>query len=650
MAQAAADAERERERIYRDALAAGRLLGAAPRLPQAVQQPQPQPPPPPPLQLVRNGNAAAPPHPAAAAARADYRRPLQASPGFKSRVSPSSTATSAHPHPSYHHQPQQQHHPLQQAASTYHRPSSTTSSTSSLSPPVSVGANYNRSQALGRSLVPRQPPPAHCHAKQTYGDPRSDTGLALDLGSKRRHEMPPEAHSSLPQKLPKSHDISLRPPSLTKSNPGLFKVEEPSVLITSEASKITTVVNTAAVKVEKTESRSCSPTPPPASESDSKKYVHKKKTWLYSYTASGSTSEPAESRPDSGNGSERPLSGATPSPAPSTASSTSTNNKTSKPVPKKTKTINNGQSSGNSTSDDETGEKPADGPRKPRRAKRTPEQNPTLPKREKRQRKAKLNAGNSRDPSLSDSEDSDDSSGSGTGSEESGGNTSGSKRSSSRLAGSGGPKRGPRRRRKKQQNGKSTDKETNPFPRPPKSQLKKSGEKFIQNGSCFEVASALPKCRECRWTQGQRNKKKANMFCRFFGFRLLKYKPSTATTGTNSYKLVVEGFCDPIKDPKEEDLSCWRTATADWTESETERIMRHLAPQFERLIESEKTAKAMMTPGSESRLIWKQAMSGVQDMCDICDTVFFNTHWECANCGFMVCAVCYDKRKKGEKQ
>ena len=49
--------------------------------------------------------------------------------------------------------------------------------------------------------------------------------------------------------------------------------------------------------------------------------------------------------------------------------------------------------------------------------------------------------------------------------------------------------------------------------------LKKSMEAFIQAGSCTDVTPKLMKCRECKMTPNQRNKKQPNIFCRFYGFR-----------------------------------------------------------------------------------------------------------------------------------
>jgi len=83
-----------------------------------------------------------------------------------------------------------------------------------------------------------------------------------------------------------------------------------------------------------------------------------------------------------------------------------------------------------------------------------------------------------------------------------------------------------------------------PFRKPPISQLKKTGESWLQDGACFEVAPKLAKCRECRWTPHQRSKNlPQNIFCRFYAFRRLRY--------TKNGQLAIAGFSDPHKDASE---------------------------------------------------------------------------------------------------
>jgi len=82
-----------------------------------------------------------------------------------------------------------------------------------------------------------------------------------------------------------------------------------------------------------------------------------------------------------------------------------------------------------------------------------------------------------------------------------------------------------------------------PFRKPPISQLKKTGESFLQDGPCHEVAPKLAKCRECRWTPNQRSKNMPNIFCRFYAFRRLRY--------TKNGQLAIAGFSDPHRDAAE---------------------------------------------------------------------------------------------------
>ena len=88
-----------------------------------------------------------------------------------------------------------------------------------------------------------------------------------------------------------------------------------------------------------------------------------------------------------------------------------------------------------------------------------------------------------------------------------------------------------------------------PFRKPPVGQLKKTGESFLQDGPCFEVAPKLAKCRECRWTPNQRSKNMPNIFCRFYAFRRLRY--------TKNGQLAIAGFSDPHKDALE--VSRWES-------------------------------------------------------------------------------------------
>ena len=47
-----------------------------------------------------------------------------------------------------------------------------------------------------------------------------------------------------------------------------------------------------------------------------------------------------------------------------------------------------------------------------------------------------------------------------------------------------------------------------------------------------------------------------------------------------------------------------------------------------------------------AKVAWKRAVTGVREMCDVCDTTLFNMHWVCHKCGFVVCLDCYTVKAK----
>ena len=123
--------------------------------------------------------------------------------------------------------------------------------------------------------------------------------------------------------------------------------------------------------------------------------------------------------------------------------------------------------------------------------------------------------------------------------------------------------------------------------KPSIAQLKKSGQSFLQDASCFEVAPKLAKCRECRWTQSQRNKKMPNIFCRFYAFRRVRY----AKNG----QLCVAGFCDPKRDVVTEDMSLWLAssdaAPSNLDDEQSVFLLDNLRVDFEQMLKQERLAR-----------------------------------------------------------
>ncbi|XP_075722295.1 lysine-specific demethylase 3 [Rhipicephalus microplus] len=177
--------------------------------------------------------------------------------------------------------------------------------------------------------------------------------------------------------------------------------------------------------------------------------------------------------------------------------------------------------------------------------------------------------------------------------------------------------------------------------KPTIAELKKSSKPFLQNASCYDVAAKLPKCRECWMTPNQRKKKMPNSLCRFYAFRKLRFdKNGIVLSG---------GFSEP-SDASDEDLKLWLPpldhAPKDLNVKTAKIILSHVGNQFFDLVEQEREAQ-FLHMGEDKTILWKRVVQGVRELCDVCDTTLFNTHWVCRNCGFVVCIDCYKAKKNG---
>ncbi|KAM9311635.1 lysine-specific demethylase 3B [Gastrophryne carolinensis] len=171
--------------------------------------------------------------------------------------------------------------------------------------------------------------------------------------------------------------------------------------------------------------------------------------------------------------------------------------------------------------------------------------------------------------------------------------------------------------------------------------LKQSGEPFLQDGSCINVAPHLHKCRECRLERYRKFKEQdqddSTVACRFFHFRRLVF--------TRKGILRVEGFLSPQQSDSEA-MRLWipTSIPTEGIDLETSKyILANVGDQFCQLVMSEKEAMMMVEP--QQKVAWKRAVRGVREMCDVCETTLFNIHWVCRKCGFCVCLDCYRLRK-----
>uniref|UniRef100_A0A671N5F4 Lysine-specific demethylase n=1 Tax=Sinocyclocheilus anshuiensis TaxID=1608454 RepID=A0A671N5F4_9TELE len=173
--------------------------------------------------------------------------------------------------------------------------------------------------------------------------------------------------------------------------------------------------------------------------------------------------------------------------------------------------------------------------------------------------------------------------------------------------------------------------------------LKQSGESFLQDGSCINVAPHLHKCRECRLERYRKSREDEdddddpNVACRFFHFRRLAF--------TKKGVLRVEGFLSPQQSDSMA-MGLWLpslTAQEGLDLDTSKYILANVGDQFCQLVMSEKEAMMMIEP--HQKVAWKRAVRGVREMCDVCETTLFNIHWVCRKCGFGVCLDCYRLRK-----
>ncbi|XP_050081750.1 lysine-specific demethylase 3A-A [Anopheles aquasalis] len=167
-------------------------------------------------------------------------------------------------------------------------------------------------------------------------------------------------------------------------------------------------------------------------------------------------------------------------------------------------------------------------------------------------------------------------------------------------------------------------------------------EPFLQDVPCYNLPSRLPRCRECGRSRTCRTRNSINIFCRFIAFRKLKYNEKG--------KVETFGFANPRQDPGEADISLWsanlKQVPVDLSTEKAKFLLGQVGYKFCELFYQEKEAY-FEHMAEDKTVAWKQAVRGVREMCDVCQTTLFNHHWVCSSCGFVVCLDCYKCRKNG---
>jgi hypothetical protein len=157
----------------------------------------------------------------------------------------------------------------------------------------------------------------------------------------------------------------------------------------------------------------------------------------------------------------------------------------------------------------------------------------------------------------------------------------------------------------------------------------KEGVPFIQDRSCKDFETKISLCLDC---EVSKKVKDDSQFCRFFQYRTLI---------ENNNTLSVYAFAEPGQ-ATEEDSKIWlpRVTFPHTLDEKTAQILLiYVAKHFCKMHreENEVTRNAIS-------LTWKKPVKGIRELCDVCQTTIFNTHWVCPTCGYAVCIDCYKLR------
>ena len=137
------------------------------------------------------------------------------------------------------------------------------------------------------------------------------------------------------------------------------------------------------------------------------------------------------------------------------------------------------------------------------------------------------------------------------------------------------------------------------------------------------------------------NTSDSEISCSFYNFRKL-------TTNKSKTKIEVAGYLDPQRDATTSDLTIWQKSLTLPTFVDTEKAkfaLGLIGDQFCEMVKAE-TKMKLETHNSENKtLVWKPAVKGVREMCDVCKTTIFDHHWICSRCGVFVCPDCYQVSK-----
>ena len=177
------------------------------------------------------------------------------------------------------------------------------------------------------------------------------------------------------------------------------------------------------------------------------------------------------------------------------------------------------------------------------------------------------------------------------------------------------------------------------------------GETFLQDGPCFQMShEGSMMCHECKYMPLSEKRAILSMehwdnseiSCCFYSFRKLKLNKQGSS-------LSVAGYLDPFKDPSNSQLEIWQGQISNFSSvQKAQFILQLIGDQFCDMVMAEQKSLVHLETSENKTVVWKPAVKGVREMCDVCKTTLFNHHWICGRCGLFVCLDCYHFRKSGQ--
>ena len=177
-------------------------------------------------------------------------------------------------------------------------------------------------------------------------------------------------------------------------------------------------------------------------------------------------------------------------------------------------------------------------------------------------------------------------------------------------------------------------------------------ETFLQDGPCFEMGFEVPMCRMCRIVPYDERREmlykgvdedSCDISCCFYGFRKLR--------ATKMGQMQVKGYLSPKFDPTDKEMELWMTGKSTEPNVPPEKaryILSLIGDQFCDMVRQEyKCLQPGLNMSENRNVVWKPAVKGVREMCDVCKTTLFNFHWMCGQCGTFICLDCYQFRRTG---